>query len=55
MTVDLLLEELDTVPDLVGYLKKKEEFMQQPGVIVFSQLESFAANPSSLLGLCRSG
>ncbi|MFK0377861.1 hypothetical protein [Pandoraea sp. NPDC090278] len=34
MTVDLLLEELDTVPDLVGYLKKKEAFMQQPGVIV---------------------
>ncbi|SEK16237.1 hypothetical protein SAMN05444746_12421 [Variovorax sp. OK212] len=34
MTVDLLLEELDTVPDLVGYLEKKEEFMQQPGVIV---------------------
>jgi len=34
MTVDILLEELDTVPDLVGYLKKKEEFMQQPGVIV---------------------
>lgn len=34
MTVDLLLEELDTVPDLVGYLKKKEEFLQQPGVIV---------------------
>lgn len=34
MTVDLLLDELDTVPDLVGYLKKKEEFMQQPGVIV---------------------
>lgn len=34
MTVDLLLEELDTVPDLVGYLKKKEEFLQQPDVIV---------------------
>ena len=34
MTVDLLLEELDTVPDLVGYLRKKEEFLQQPGVIV---------------------
>ncbi|MDR7307954.1 hypothetical protein [Rhodoferax saidenbachensis] len=34
MTVDILLEELDTVPDLVGYLRKKEEFMQQPGVIV---------------------
>lgn len=34
MTVDLLLEELDTVPDLVHYLKKKEEFLQQLGVIV---------------------
>lgn len=34
MTVDLLLDELDTVPDLVGYLNKKEEFLQQPGVIV---------------------
>lgn len=34
MTVDLLLDELDTVPDLVGYLRKKEEFMQQPGVII---------------------
>lgn len=34
LTVDLLLGELDTVPDLVGYLKKKEEFLQQPGVIV---------------------
>ncbi len=34
ITLDLLLEELDTVPDLVGYLKKKEEFLQQPGVTV---------------------
>lgn len=34
MTVDLLLEELDTVPDLVDYLKKKEEFLQLPGVTV---------------------
>lgn len=34
MTVDLLLEELDTVPDLVHYLKKKEVFLQQPGVVV---------------------
>ena len=34
LTVDILLEELDTVPDLVNYLKRKEEFMQQPAVIV---------------------
>ncbi len=34
MTVELLLEELDTVPDLVRYLKKKEDFLQQPGVII---------------------
>lgn len=34
ITLDLLLQELDTVPDLVGYLRKKEEFLQQPGVIV---------------------
>lgn len=32
VTVDLLLEELDTVPDLISYLKCKEEFLQQPGV-----------------------
>lgn len=34
MTVDILLEELDTVPDLVSYLQLKEEFLQQPDVIV---------------------
>lgn len=33
MTVDLLLDELDTVPDLVAYLRKKEEFLQTPGPI----------------------
>ena len=32
-TVDLLLDELDTVPDLVTYLRKKEDFLQQPGII----------------------
>jgi hypothetical protein len=33
MTVDLLLEELDTVPDLVTYLRKKEEFLQRPNTV----------------------
>lgn len=32
MTVDLLLEELDTVPDLVAYLASKEAFLSKPGV-----------------------
>lgn len=34
MTVDLLLEELDTIPDLVGYLACKESFISKPGVFV---------------------
>lgn len=34
MTVDLLLEELDTVPDLVAYLACKEAFISKPGVVV---------------------
>ena len=34
MTVDLLLEELDTVPDLVNYLACKEAFVGKPGVMV---------------------
>ena len=34
MTIDLLLEELDTVPDLVAYLTCKEAFISMPGVIV---------------------
>lgn len=34
MTVNLLLEELDTVPDLVSYLTCKEVFMTAPGVVV---------------------
>ena len=34
MTVDLLLEELDTVPDLVAYLACKETFITKPGVLV---------------------
>lgn len=33
MTVDVLLDELDTVPDLVNYLRKKEEFLQRPDTI----------------------
>lgn len=33
MTVDLLLEELDTIPDLVSYLQCKEEFLLQPRCI----------------------
>lgn len=33
MTVDVLLDELDTVPDLVNYLRKKEEFLQRPDAI----------------------
>ncbi len=34
MTVDLLLEELDTVPDLVAYLACKETFISKPSVLV---------------------
>lgn len=34
MTVDLLLEELDTVPDFVSYLACKEAFISTPGVVV---------------------
>jgi hypothetical protein len=34
MTVDLLLGELDTVPDLVAYLACKEAFVAKPGVLV---------------------
>lgn len=34
MTVDLLLEELDTVPDLVHYLRKKEEFLERSDLVV---------------------
>jgi hypothetical protein len=34
MTVNLLLEELDTVPDVVSYLACKEAFMSAPGVVV---------------------
>ncbi len=34
MTVDVLLEELDTVPDLVNYLACKEAFVSTPGVVV---------------------
>lgn len=32
MTVDVLLSELDTVPDLVAYLKCKEAFLTRPGL-----------------------
>ncbi len=34
LTVDLLLAELDTVPDLVSYLACKEAFISAPGVVV---------------------
>jgi len=34
MTVDVLLQELDTVPDLIGYLECKEEFLTQTGLHV---------------------
>ena len=34
MTVDLLLGELDTVPDLVNYLACKEKFISTPGTLV---------------------
>lgn len=34
VTANLLLDELDTVPDFVAYLRKKEEFLGQVGVIV---------------------
>lgn len=33
-TLAVLLEELDTVPDLVAYLVAKEAFLQQPGVLL---------------------
>ncbi len=34
MTVEILLEELDTVPDLIAYLQCKETYFCQPGVYV---------------------
>ena len=34
ITVNLLLDELDTVPDFIAYLRKKEKFLDQTGVIV---------------------
>lgn len=34
LTVELLLDELDTVADLVRYLRKKEEFLQQSTAVV---------------------
>jgi hypothetical protein len=34
MTVDVLLEELDTVPDLIAYLECKEAYFCRPGVHV---------------------
>jgi hypothetical protein len=34
MTLNVLLEELDTVPDLVSYLACKEAFLSTPGVVV---------------------
>jgi len=34
ITVNLLLDELDTVPDFITYLRKKEKFIEQPGIIV---------------------
>jgi hypothetical protein len=34
ITVHLLLDELNTVPDFIAYLRKKEEFLGQPGIIV---------------------
>jgi hypothetical protein len=34
MTVDILLEELDTVPDFVSYLACKEAFFSTPGVVI---------------------
>lgn len=33
-TVSILLQELDTVPDLVAYLTAKEAFLQQRGVVL---------------------
>ncbi|WP_374657151.1 hypothetical protein [Inhella sp.] len=33
LTVDVLLQELDTVPDLVSYLAKKEAYLGQPGIV----------------------
>lgn len=34
MTVDVLLEELDTAPDLIAYLECKEAYFNRPGVNV---------------------
>jgi hypothetical protein len=43
VTVDLLLEELDTVPDLVSYLECKEQFLAHPGPVMVSGEEDLLA------------
>lgn len=42
-TVNLLLEELDTVPDLVSYLECKEQFLSRPGPVLVSGEEDLLA------------
>lgn len=36
LTVDILLEELDTVPDLIAYLECKEAYLTQSGIAVWA-------------------
>jgi hypothetical protein len=43
VTVDLLLAELDTVPDLVSYLECKEQFLAHPGIVMVSGEEDLLA------------
>lgn len=33
LTLDVVLEELDTLPDIIQYLKEKERYLSKPGVV----------------------
>jgi hypothetical protein len=50
MTVDLLLDELDTVPDLVNYLGCKEAFISTPGRVLYLQRLALG-QPQGVAGL----
>ena len=39
MTVDVMLEELDTVPDLIAYLECKEAYLSRAGVDITAASE----------------
>lgn len=45
MTLNILLEELDTVPDIIEYLQQKEVFLTQPGVNVVVAGEEQSMKP----------